>query len=145
MMARERIIWRPNSIAPEIWEAMSREKQFAWWKSQPGDAPPKRHMKTAIGQYYRGIILRSEFPDAVFRRATLDEIDEFLNECPADLLLTLKESLDAYGEDESAWPHFLCSACFPPWVTQKEIEESERKAQENIWNGVRLLKKSGRF
>src|SRR5262249_55887154 len=144
-MTQERLIWRPNAMPPAVWEAMSRDDQIAWWKAQP-PAPrqPKRHMKEVIAQYNKGNITANEFVCLVCELAALDEIEEFVSACPADLLSILRESLASYGEDERTWPRTFYSACYAPWVTPEEIEESRRQEQERIWDGVRLLKKSGK-
>jgi hypothetical protein len=100
-------------------------------------------MKQAISLYNKGIITVSGFVCLVYKLAAPDEIGEFLSACPADLLSKLKESLASYGADESAWPRTLYDACYAPWVTPEEIDESRREEQERIWDGVRLLKKCG--
>jgi hypothetical protein len=97
-MTQERLIWRPNTVAPDVWEAMSREAQVAWWKAEPNGPPrPKRRMTEAIAQYKRGIVTASDFVCRVYELAAPDEIGEFLAACPADLLSVLQESLANYG------------------------------------------------
>jgi len=141
-MSRERLIWRPNAIPLDVWEAMSREKQIAWWKAQEKPPGPKRHMKVAISMHRKGIITLGEFVCLVYQLAAAEEIEEFLKLCPADMLSTLKESLASFGDDEKTWPRFFGSANYAPWVTPEEIEESTRQLQERIGDGVRLLKQS---
>jgi hypothetical protein len=144
-MTRERLIWRPNALPPAVWEAMSREEQMAWWDSQAKPAPQlKRRMTEAISQYEKGVITAGEFVCLVYELAAPDEIDEFVSACPAELLGILKESLASYGEDESAWPRTFYIASYTPWVTPEGIEELWRQEQQRIWDGVRLLKKSGK-
>ncbi len=143
-MEREQLIWRPNAIPPEVWEGMNRQDQIAWWESQSKEPPkPKRHMKGAISHYNKGIITVDGFVCLVCKLAAPDEIEEFVSACPTDLLSALKESLASYGEDESRWPRTFFSANYAPWVTPEEIEESRRQEQQQIWDGVRLLKKWG--
>ena len=60
-MTRERVIWRPNAIPLEVWEAMTREDQITWWKAQEEPPEPKRHMKVAISMYQKGMITLGEF------------------------------------------------------------------------------------
>jgi hypothetical protein len=139
-MSRERLIWRPNAIAPNVWEGMSREEQIAWWKAQEKPPGPKRHMKVAISMYRKGIVTLGEFVCLVYELAVAEEIEEFMRLCPPDMLATLKESLASYGDDEKTWPRVIYSACYAPWVMPEEIEESRRQDQERIWDGVRLLK-----
>jgi hypothetical protein len=139
-MTRERLIWRPNAIPPDVWETMSRDDQIAWWKAQEKPPEPKRHMKVAISMYEKGIVTLGEFVCLVYKLAAAEEIEEFMRLCPADMLATLKESLACYGDDEKTWPRFFSSACHAPWVTLEEIEESRRQERERIWDGVRLLK-----
>jgi hypothetical protein len=141
-MTRERLIWRPNAIPLDVWQAMSREDQIDWWKAQPqAPAGPKPHMKGAIAQYKKGAITDGEFLGLVCKLAAPEEIDEFMRVCPADMLATLKEFLATYGEDEKTWPRTFYSACYFPWVTAEEIEESRRLQQKQIWDGLRILKK----
>lgn len=143
-MTRERLVWRPNAVPPDVWEAMSREDQIAWWKAQPKAPPqPKRRMKEAISLYDKGIITVGGFVCLVCELAAPEEIEEFVTACPPDLLVALKESLASYSEDESTWPRTFSSACYAPWATPEEIEESRREEQLRIWDGVRLLKKWG--
>jgi hypothetical protein len=140
-MMREQLIWRPNAVPLEVWEAMTREAQIAWWKSQSNEPPqPKRHMKEAISQYNKGIITLGEFVCVICKLAAQDEIEEVVRECPDDLLSALNDSLASYGEDESTWPRTCYIACDAPWVTPEEIESSRRQEQQQIWDGVRLLK-----
>ena len=143
-MTQERLIWRPNAVPPNVWEAMSREDQIAWWKAQPTAPPqPKRRMKEAISLYNKGAITVGEFVCLVYKLAAPDEIEEFVSACPADLLSGLKESLANYGDDESTWPRTFYIASYAPWVTPKETEESRQLEQQSIWDGVRLLKECG--
>jgi hypothetical protein len=139
-MTRERLIWRPNAIPLDVWEAMSREDQIAWWKAQEKPPEPKRHMKVAISMYKKGLITLGGFVCLAYELAAAEEIEEFMRLCPADMLATLKESLATYRDDEKTWPRFFSSACYAPSVTPEEIEDSRRQEQERIWDGVRLLK-----
>jgi hypothetical protein len=100
-------------------------------------------MKEAISVYNKGVLTAGGFVSVVYMLAAPGEIEEFVRACPADLLSLLKESLADYGEDESTWPRTFCIASYAPWVTPEEIEESRRQEQQRIWDGVRLLRKSG--
>jgi hypothetical protein len=139
-MTNQRIIWRPNEIPLEQWEAMSRADQIQWWKDRQGPPDPRPQMKKAIRLYHRGIITQHEFPQFVAKWATPDEIESFVRDCPAELLARLHEELDHYGPDETRWPRTFHSGCYAPWVTPEEIKEAQRQEQESIWNGMRLLK-----
>jgi hypothetical protein len=139
-MTKERLNWRPNEISPAAWEAMTREEQIHWWKSRTAPLWPKPHMAEAITLYDKGNITLSEFVARVLELAVPEEIEGFLRACPPGLLGALRESLAAYGEDEAAWPRTFCMASYFPWVTAEEIESSQRREQEAIWSGVRLLK-----
>jgi hypothetical protein len=141
-MAQERLIWRPNVIPPDVWEAMTREDQIGWWKSRPEELPKsKRHMNEAIAQYNKGFLTVDDFVCLVCKLAVPGEVEEFVSACPAELISALKESLANYGDDENTWPRTFHSACYAPWETPQEIEESARQEQQRIWDGVRLLKK----
>ncbi len=93
-MTQEHIIWRPNEIPLERWEALSRADQIKWWKDRQGPPAPKPHMKKAIRLWNRGMITQHEFLSFVANSATLDEIEEFVRECPPDLLATLRRRTD---------------------------------------------------
>jgi len=142
-MTKERLIWRPNDIPLEEWEALSREEQIQWWKdleeSRPKRAKP--HMLKAVEVYNDGNITQNEFGGLVCKLAIRDEMEEFIRGCPPDLMAEIKRMLAHYpGDDQTKWPRTFCIACYAPWVTPQQIEESQRKEQEQIWNGVRLLK-----
>jgi hypothetical protein len=139
---KERPIWRPNAIPADEWEAMSREEQIACWKANREPPSPKRHMSQAIRYYEEGNLTQSEFCLWVIRFATRQEIEEFVAQCPSELMSVLKDYLGKYGEDESRWPRTYCMRSYFPWTTPEEIEESERREHEQIWSGVRLLKQS---
>jgi hypothetical protein len=100
------------------------------------------HMKEAVGLYDEGTITRGEFVTFVLKLAAPEEIEEFVRVCPPDLLTTLQDALAAYGDDEADWPRMFHAGYYPPWVSAEEIEESHRCIQEEIWRGVRLLKRA---
>jgi hypothetical protein len=137
---KERLIWRPNEILPEHWEAMSREEQIQWWKDHAKTPLRKPHMKKVIRLYQRGDMPPAEFCSCVMTFAAPDEIAEFVRVCPPELMALLKEELAHSGPDESKWPRTYHLSCYAPWVTAEQIAESQRQEQEQIWNGVRLLK-----
>jgi hypothetical protein len=139
-MTKERMIWRPNEIAPTAWEAMTREEQVNWWKSRRVPASPQGHMADAVALYGEGNITQGEFITLVLQLAAPEEIEGFVRACPPALLAALRESLAAYGDEEAVWPRTYSMASYFPWVTAEEIEESRRREQEVIWRGVRLLK-----
>jgi hypothetical protein len=139
-MTKDRLIWRPNELSTEDWEAMSRAEQINWWKARTERVPPKRRMSEAIRLYQEGNITSGEFATLSMRLAALDELDEFVRACPPELLMTLRDSLAAYGDDEAAWPRTFFMGSHFPWVGAEEIEDSNRREQEQIWRGVRLLK-----
>jgi hypothetical protein len=73
--------------------------------------------------------------------AVPEETEEFVQHCPPELIEVLKGQLAEYGPDEWSWPRTFRMATYAPWVTAEEIRESERRQQEQIWTGVRILKK----
>jgi hypothetical protein len=140
-MARERIIWCPNEIPSEEWEAMSRADQTKWWKDHRDEMPyTKPHMKETVELYNEGCITQMEFCSVVAKLVVPEEIEDFFQACPLDLVAILKESLASYGDDETKWPRTFSIASYAPWVTAEEIKESQRQEQEQIWSGVRILK-----
>lgn len=139
-MSKERLIWRPNEIPLKQWEGMLRVDQIRWWKDHQPPPLPKPHMKKAISLYNRGEITQHEFCSYVSKIAALEEIGEFVRQCPLELMEVLKAQLAEYGPDESKWPRTIHMASYHPWATAEEATESQRQEQEQIWNGVRLLK-----
>jgi hypothetical protein len=140
-MAKERIVWRPNAIPAEQWDAMSRADQIQWWEDRQELPCPKPHMREAIGLYERGDLTGTEFTVWVMRYACLEEMADFLRECPPELLARITETLTQYGDDETQWPRTYHLACYAPWIAADKIKAAQRREQEEIWNGVRLLKK----
>ena len=140
-MTRERLLWRPNEISREEWEAMSRADQIKWWKDHQDKTPyTKPHMIEAVELYNKGFITQMEFSSFVAKSIAPEELEEFIQACPPDLLAVLKESLASYGDDETKWPRTFSIASYVPWITTEEINESRRQEQEQIWRGVRILK-----
>jgi hypothetical protein len=139
-VSQERPIWRPNEIPLVEWEAMSREGQSRWWKAHQPPLPQKSHMKSAIKRYLRGIITKQEFCILVAKSAVREEIAEFVQGCPPELLAAVRECLAEYGPDDSTWPRIFCIRCYAPWLTAEQITEAERQEQAQMWDGVRLLK-----
>jgi hypothetical protein len=142
-MTKERLIWRPNEISPEEWDALSREEQIQWWKDLEASRPKraKPHMIHAVDVYNRGDITKTEFGNYVCRLAIRDEMEEFIRLCPPDLMAEIKRMLANHpGDDQTKWPRTFYIACYAPWVTAEQIEESKRKEQEQTWNGIRILK-----
>jgi hypothetical protein len=97
-------------------------------------------MAEAVALYDEGNITEGEFVTLVLRLAAPEEIEEFVRACPPELLAALRETLASYGEDEAAWPRTYHMGSVFPWVTAEEIQESQRREQQAIWRGVRLLK-----
>lgn len=139
-MGNEQLIWRPNEVSPDAWEAMSREEQIGWWKAQRDPPRPRSRMQDAIGHYARGNFTETDFVTFVTQHAEPEDIEEFVRRCPPDLLAILRDALASYGEDESAWPRTFCISTRAPWVTAEEARNADRRWQEQIWRGVRLLK-----
>ena len=140
-MSEERLIWRPNEIPLEEWEAKPREEQIRWWKDHQPPPPAKPHMGRAITLYNKGHVTQHEFCSFVAEAAVPEEIEDFVQKCPPELMEILKRQLAEYGADESEWPRTFQRACYAPWVTAEEIRDSQLHQQERIWAGVRLLKK----
>src|SRR5262249_7287307 len=128
-------------ILPQEWEDMTREEQIRWWKDHELLPPPKPHMKKAISLYNERHITQHDFCTFVAKFAVPEEIEEFVQKCPPELMKVLKEGLAAYGPDESIWPRTYYAASYFPWVTAEEIQDARCREQEQIWSGVRVLKK----
>jgi hypothetical protein len=140
MMTIERLIWRPNEISPQVWEAMTRAEQVDWWKARMAPARPKAPMTEAVSLYHEGNITQGEFVTLVLQLAAPEEIEDFIRACPPELLAVLREALASYGDNEAAWPRTFRMSSYFPWATPEVIAESNRREQEDIWRGVRLLK-----
>jgi len=97
-------------------------------------------MIRAIELYIQGQITQNEFSFSVCKLAVREEVEEFIRVCPPDLMAGLRKMLTSYGPDESRWPRSFSICCYAPWVTDEEIMRSQKLEQEQVWNGVRLLK-----
>lgn len=139
-MSEEQLVWRPNHISPEEWNAKTREEQIAYWDSRPRKEAPKRHMTDVIGLYEGGAITSAECFLLLCKLAADDEVEWFVSVCPPQVMSLLLESLAAYGEDEAAWPRTVAIVCYAPWVSAEDVERSQGREQEAIWHGVRILK-----
>jgi hypothetical protein len=142
-MSQERLIWRPNSIPLSEWEKMPREEQIRWWKSRQ-EPYRKPDMKRALKSYQKGSITLHEFPTYVCLFADKAEIAEFFEICPAELVDALKKKLNQLpaDDDDIGWSKivWLGSACYAPWVTKEEIQESDRQRDQDFRVGVKLLR-----
>jgi hypothetical protein len=97
-------------------------------------------MIEAVALHDEGNTTVGDFVALVLKLAAPEEIEGFVRACPPHLLATLRESLAAYGDDEAVWPRTYCMGSHFPWMTAEEIEESQRREQQQVWRGVRLLK-----
>jgi hypothetical protein len=143
-MTEERPIWRPNEIPPLEWERIPRADQIKWWKDREPSPGKKLPMKRAVQLFRRGVITLLEFSAWVIANAAEDEIEEFVQICPPDLMAALQETLARAPADGDAegWASriFIHTRVYAPWVTQEEIKESERRDHEQYWAGVKLLR-----
>ena len=102
----------------------------------------KIHMKEPIDWYTEGSLTPTGFVIEVAKRAASDEIDEFVEKCPPELLDMLKDYLkEYYGDDESKWGQTYCIGAICSRGSAEQWEESRQKEQQAIWDGVRLLKR----
>ena len=139
----ERIIWRPNEVSPDQWDAMTRAEQIAWWKDREARKPisPKPHMMKAIALYSQGNITLTDFCTFAISHATADEIGEFIAECPPELMTALTQRLALYPEDaEDEWPRTFQIRSYAPWVTSDEIKAFEQEEENRFRDGVRVLR-----
>lgn len=141
-MDREPIFWRPNALAPEEWDAKSRESQIAWWwQNRPQNIPSSRTSMSDVRQHYeKGKITLSECFIMICERATDDETPHFLNECSDQLLTMLREQLGkCHGNDPQEWPRSFFMGSCAPWTTPEEIDASRKREQQLLWKGIETM------
>ncbi len=68
------------------------------------------HPLKAVRQFCKGIITKAELSSFVFDRLTKENVQEFLDGCPADILQYLKESANRFpaNEDNQGWDQLIC-------------------------------------
>ena len=151
IMKIERLIWRPNCIPAEQWEAMDRADQIAWWKADQAKQPisveptPARLVEAYNSEY----VTLFGFVSKIFEVVTDENIIEFAKTCPVDLWEQIEKevaSLPPDGDD-AQWSEIriLCSGgIYPPWFDaeeeRKSREESNRKCIARMRHGVRLIR-----
>ena len=143
----ERPIWRPNSFTVEEWENLGREEQVQWWKAQNIRSPPAPPSK-GIELYLKGAITLIELPGFVFGRLTLQNVEQFLLTCPADVLELLRRQSDRLPaeDDDEGWGTMRTfrSGCYAPWVSEEEIKESQLESDRRFRQGLKVFRSSDR-
>lgn len=141
----ERPIWRPNSFTVEEWENLGREEQVRWWKAQDLASPPAPPSK-GIELYLKGVITLMELPSFVFERLTLQNVEQFLTTCPADVLELLRRQSDRLPaeDDHEGWGTMLTiqPGCYVPCVSEAEIRESELECNRRFRQGLKAFRSS---
>src|SRR4051794_27763418 len=122
----ERLIYRPNSFTPEEWDALSRDQQIKWWKDQTSREPKGLpiHPLRAVRLYRKGIITQAEILSVAFMHLTEENMQEFLDGCPAEVLQKLQETVDLLpaNDDDQGWSQLVSieAGSYAPWVTDEE-------------------------
>ena len=115
---KQRIIWRPNSFSIEEWDRLSREEQIRWWKDREPKPGLPRHPLEVAGLYERGVVTKHEVGTFVFLRLTDENVHEFLEGFPVDLLTEVQSHADRLpaDDDDKAWGElvFFVAACYSP-------------------------------
>jgi hypothetical protein len=146
----ERIIWRPNAIALEDWNGLSREEQIQWWKNQqPKRASDRPNPMKMIVLYDRGVLTRTEMLNQIVHSLTEENIARFLEYCPADVWDELHEVVAGLPEDDDdqSWGKLIsiASVSFAPWVTLDEIRRVEEESNRQFRAGVALFRREARI
>jgi hypothetical protein len=139
-------IWRPNSVSPAEWDRRSREQQIEWWKAKERNRPAADPLRVA-DLYHKGIITEAEISAFVFEKLTEENVQSFLDRCPSDVLLQLRqdsESLPADGDDPG-WAKLLRFGivCYAPWVTEQEIRHGQQERDRRFRQGVQVFRAYG--
>ena len=149
-MREQRIVWRPNSFTPEEWDALSRDEQIQWYKdNKPKDRLPSNPQQ-AVEAYFEGALTDGEFQFRVFERVTEDNVQEFVEKCPPDVQIFLRQQTLDYppDEDDEGWGQLriIQSYCYSPWAepTREEIQEAEKESIRLVRQGVRLFRSTRR-
>lgn len=140
-------IWQPNSFTVQAWEALGREEQIRWWKAQDIGSPPAPP-SVGVELYLKGVITLMELPSFVFERLTLQNVEQFLATCPADVLEILRRQSDRLPteDDHEGWGTMLTirPGCYAPWVSEAEIRESELESDRHFRQGLKAFRSSDR-
>jgi hypothetical protein len=152
-MDEQPIIWRPNCFTREEWDGLSREQQIQWCKDHwhegrsPRD-PRQYNPLRPVRLYENGTLTQSELVHYVFEHITQDNVDAFLSECPADILLRLRRCANKFpnDDDEERWGrfYFIEGRCFPPWVSAEEIQKADEERMQYFREGLRVFRATGR-
>ena len=135
---KDRPILRPNAISPNEWDNLSRENQIQWWKDHSTPTKPS-HPLRAITLYKKGMIAKSEIPIFVFERLTVDNVREFIEGCPTELLTLLQakaKKLPA-DDDDDGWKNVIIhhGAKYAPWIPMEDIREAEEESDRRYREG----------
>ena len=141
---------------PEGWSELDTVAQVETWKSVMEksllESPPTIPIRLA-SLYKRGVITLTEFNYQVFHHALREEnVDDFLDECPPDVLNELTTIIAKLpgDDDESGWPQFGSSADprYPNWLTDEfwdaicKLELGWYYEKRRYKEGVRVLRKA---
>ena len=142
-MKRENNIWRPNAVSEETWNNKSHSEQAAWWRDKLKSNPASKGSMLDVPRLYvDGKIALAECFTLICKRATETAAPEFVEKCPDEILDRLRDELTQYDDnDRSKWPRTIYMASYAPWASQNEIEASLVAEQQQIWDGVAILKR----
>lgn len=137
-------IFRPNAIAVKEWEKLSREQQIQWWKDREPRNLPAPDPARGVELYNAGIITQAELPCFVFERLTKDNVREFMDSCPPDIVLYLRDSARRLPPDDynDGWRQLISvgGVLYEPWVTEEEIRQGQEENSRRFREGVRLFR-----
>ena len=118
---------------------MSRDEQMSYWQ-EGSNAGQKREPSLVRFLSMYDEIGYELFFELVCKHAAADDFEEFLSECPVEIIQRISESLSCYGDDESKWPRTWFGTSYAPWVSAEKAQEAHRRKQEQFWDGIRILK-----
>ena len=142
----ERLIWRPNAFTPEEWDKLSRDQQIVWWKDQEDreQKGPPMHPLRATRLYRKGIITEAEISTFVFVHLTEENVQEFLDACPADFLQQLREKAGQLpaNDDNQGWGQLVSieGVSYLSWVSGEEIQQRQQERRRRFREGVQTFR-----
>lgn len=140
----ERPIWRPNVLSPEEWSRLSREEQIQWWKAHSPPPGPAPHPLEVAEWYEQGIITELEISSFVFIRLTRENVDEFFDGFPTELLDEVRRRADRLPaeSDDAAWSRLVKieSGCYAPWVSDEEIRQIADERERAFRRGLQIFR-----
>ncbi|MEM9940917.1 MAG: hypothetical protein AAF939_04965 [Planctomycetota bacterium] len=141
-MNREPKIWRSNALPQAEWKANSRDEQISWWQNNStNERKANRSMFDVVEHFEQGTITLNECLNLIYKCANHEETPRFLTECQGEILNALRQQLLHFkGDDQQNWPRSYYIGLEAPWVSSEEVAASRNAEQQELWNGIAILK-----